>query len=87
MASKLVFAVAIHFVVSPLSVVLLLEHNIKLGTLWQLIYLITITATLYIVSSWPLNDFIMAYIIHEIVLYFIYFLLILKVTVYQKKFI
>ena len=85
MASILVFAVAIRFVVSPLSVVLLLDHNIKLGTLWQFIYFITITVTLYIVSSWPLNDFLIAFVIHEIILYFLYFIFILKGSNYSGK--
>jgi len=85
MASILVFAVAIRFVVSPLSVVLLLDRNIKLGTLWQFIYFITITATLYVVSSWPLNDFLIAFVIHEIILYFLYFIFILKGSNYSGK--
>ena len=85
MASILVFKVAINFVVSPLSIVLLLDHNIKLGTFWQFIYFITITLTLYIVSSWPLNDFLMALVIHDIILYSLYFVLILKTTRYSRK--
>ena len=85
MASILVFAVAIRFVVSPLSIVLYLDHNIKLGTLWQFIYLTTITATLYAVSSWPLNDFLTAFVIHEVVLYLLYFVFILQGSNYSRK--
>ena len=81
-ASILVFAVAIRFVVSPLSVVLLLDRNIKLGTLWQFIYFTTITVTLYVFSSWPLNDFLIAFVIHEIILYLLYFVFILKGSKY-----
>jgi O-antigen/teichoic acid export membrane protein len=85
MASTVVFAVAIHFAVSPLSVVLLLNNNIKLGTLWQFIYFTTITVTLYAVSSWPLNDFLIAYVIHEVVLYSLYFVFILLGSNYLRK--
>jgi len=84
-ASILVFAVAIRFVVSPLSAVLLLDRNIKLGTLWQFIYLTTITVTLYIFSSWPFNNFLIAFIIHEIILYLLYFVFILKASKYSVK--
>jgi O-antigen/teichoic acid export membrane protein len=85
MASILVFAVAIRSVVSPLSVVLLLDHNIKLGTFWQFIYFITISVTLYVVSSWPFNDFLIAFVIHEVVLYLLYFFFILKSSEYSIK--
>ena len=84
-ASTLVFAVAIRFVVSPLSAVLVLDRNIKLGTLWQFIYFATITVTLYIVSSWPFNNFLIAFIIHEIILYLLYFAFILKASKYSVK--
>jgi hypothetical protein len=85
MASILVFAVAIHFAVSPLSIVLLLDHNIKLGTLWQFIYFITISVTLYVVSSWSFKDFLIAFVIHEVVLYLLYFVFILKGSGYSRK--
>jgi O-antigen/teichoic acid export membrane protein len=85
MGSTLVFAVAIHFAVSPLSVVLLLDNNIKLGALWQFIYFTTIIGTLYAVSSWPLNDFLIAYVIHEIILYSLYFVFILKGAKYLQN--
>jgi O-antigen/teichoic acid export membrane protein len=85
MASTLVFAVAIYFVVSPLSVVFLLNDHIKLGTLWQFIYFMTISVTLYVVSSWPFNDFLIAFVIHEIILYFLYFIFILKSFEYSRK--
>lgn len=78
MASVLVLAVAIRFAVSPLSVVLALDQNIKLGVLWQFIYLVTITATLFIFSSWSIDAFLTAFVCHEITLYLLYFSFILK---------
>ena len=78
MASVLIFSVAIRFVVSPLSMVLVLEHNVKLGVLWQSIYLISITSVLLVFSSWPIRDLIIVLVIHDIALYLLYFFLILK---------
>lgn len=78
MAKILVFAVAIRFAVSPLSAVLALERNIKIGVFWQFTYLFTISTVLIYFSSYPISDFIRAFVIHEIILYLLYFALILK---------
>lgn len=78
MAKMLVFAVAIRFAVSPLSAVLALERNIKTGVIWQFTYLFTISTTLIYFSAYPVSDFIRAFVIHEIILYLLYFALILK---------
>ena len=77
-AGYLVIAVAIRFAVSPLSAVLGLEENIKKGVFWQVLYLCTITPTLYFSSSLNVEHFFVAFVAHEIVLYGIYFVLILK---------
>lgn len=77
-ASYLAVAVAIRFAVSPLSSVLGLERNIKLGVAWQVLYLCTISTTLFLCSSLPVSLFIAAFVIHEVALYLIYLALILK---------
>lgn len=79
-AGYLVIAVAIRFAVSPLSAVLGLEENIKKGVFWQVLYLCTITPTLYFSSGLNVEQFFVAFVAHEIVLYGIYFVLILKGT-------
>lgn len=79
-AGYLVIAVAIRFAVSPLSAVLGLEKNIKKGVFWQVLYLCTMTPTLYICSSLTVEQFFLAFVIHEVVLYIIYLMLILKGT-------
>ncbi|BEE04066.1 lipopolysaccharide biosynthesis protein [Aeromonas veronii] len=79
-AGYLVIAVAIRFSVSPLSAVLGLEQNIKMGVLWQVLYLCTITVTLYFSSFFSIEEFLIAFVVHEVVLYLIYFFLILKGT-------
>ncbi|HDZ9234231.1 TPA: lipopolysaccharide biosynthesis protein, partial [Vibrio cholerae] len=55
-AGYLVIAVAVRFAVSPLSAVLGLEQNIKMGVLWQVLYLCTITVTLYFFSSLSIEE-------------------------------
>lgn len=77
-ASFLAVAVAIRFAVSPLSSVLGLEQNIKLGVAWQVLYLCTITTTLLLCAKLPVAQFIAAFVIHEVALYLIYLALILK---------
>ncbi|MFP2770651.1 lipopolysaccharide biosynthesis protein [Oceanisphaera sp. KMM 10153] len=79
-AGYLVIAVAIRFAVSPLSAVLGLEKNIKKGVFWQVLYLCTITPTLYFCSSLTVEKFFLAFVIHEVILYSVYLVLILKGT-------
>ncbi|PJG60167.1 lipopolysaccharide biosynthesis protein [Aeromonas cavernicola] len=76
----LVIAVAIRFAVSPLSAVLGLEKNIKMGVLWQVLYLCTITIVLYFCSSLSVELFLIAFVVHEVVLYLFYLALIIKGT-------
>lgn len=79
-AGYLVIAVAIRFAVSPLSAVLGLEQNIKKGVFWQVLYFCTITPTLYFCSTLTVEQFLLAFVIHEVILYSIYLMLILKGT-------
>ena len=78
MASIFVFSIAIRFAVSPLSMVLTLEHNVRLGVFWQSIYLVTITIILLVFSSWSINTLIIALVIHDVALYLLYFFFIVK---------
>lgn len=76
----LVIAVAIQFAVSPLSAVMTLGNNIRMGTYWKVLYLLTIITTLYFYSSAPVEQFFLAFVVHEVILYIIYLVLILKGT-------
>lgn len=80
MATILVFAVAIRFVVSPLSSLMALEENIKLGSLWQVLYFISLSITLSISSQFSLRIFLNIFVIHEVILYLLYFYFILKAS-------
>ena len=76
-AGYLGIAFAIRFAVSPLSAVLGLEKNIKIGVIWQLFYLCTTTCTLLFFINFSFKIFLTAFIFHEIVLYLIYMKLII----------
>ena len=84
MTAILVVAAGIRFAVSPLSLVLALDHNVKIGVLWQLIYLITITKTLFYLISFSIISLLCAFAVHEVLLYLLYFLFILKSSSYLK---
>lgn len=84
-AGVLVFAIAIRFPVSSLSPILTLDKNVKLGVLWQFIYLVTISSTLIFFAGEPLYTFLIAFTLHEVVLYSLYFLFILKGTANLEK--
>ncbi len=71
-ATVLIFAVAIRFAVSPLSTVLAMDHNIKIGTLWQMIYFVTISSTLFIFRNAGIETFLLAFTLHEVALYSLY---------------
>ncbi len=73
MAASLAIAIAVRFAVSPLSVVLLIGGNLRLGTLWQFIYLFTLSTTLFLSINLGLDKFIRNFVIHEVVLYSLYF--------------
>jgi len=75
-AGMLSLAVAARFTVSPLSAVLILEHHIARGVAWQVFYLITISLTLFSFASSSIDVFLVAFVLHEIALYTIYFAVI-----------
>lgn len=77
-AGYLVIAVAVRFAVSPLSAVLGLEQNIKKGVFWQVLYMVTISITLLAATVLPVEEFIMVFVAHEVLLYMIYLCLILQ---------
>lgn len=77
-AALLSLAVGIRFIVSPLTVVLSLSHNIRSCVQWQVLYFFSVTATLGLGSSLVIEDFLKLYVAHEILLYCIYFAIIIR---------
>ena len=76
-ATILIFSIAIRFIVSPLSMVMTLERNIKLGVTWQAMYFVSVVTTLIVASDWPIEQFLIAFVVQDVVLYCIYLMFIL----------
>lgn len=76
-ASILSIAVAVRFIVSPLSSVMILEHNVSRGVIWQIGYSITIVVTLLLASSQNIEIFLKIFVAHEVIQYGIYLILII----------
>ncbi|WP_167670800.1 lipopolysaccharide biosynthesis protein [Allopusillimonas ginsengisoli] len=81
-AGILVIAAAARFTVYPLSVVLSLDHNLKKGVAWQVLYFATLTTVLFAFSNSRVDVFLKAFAIHEVILYAIYLGVILWATRY-----
>lgn len=79
-AALLSIAVAVRFAVSPLSTVLAMDHNVKRGVLWQFIYFVTITTTLFLARELAIYEFFIVFVIHEVLLYGLYFYFIIEGT-------
>lgn len=77
-AGLLSLAVGIRFIVSPLSVVLALNHNVKSGVQWQVLYFFTITITLLLSRDLAIEDFLKLYVLHELILYALYFAVVVR---------
>ena len=77
-AGLLSLAVGIRFIVSPLTVVLSLNHNVKACVQWQVLYFFSVTLTLMLGRGLPIDDFLTLYVVHELILFIIYFVVIVK---------
>ncbi len=72
------FAAAINFVVSPVSSMLSVSGNITVGAAWKCVYFVTTVTALSIASRFSVRTFLGIYAVHQVVLYGVYFLLILR---------
>src|SRR5690606_1610721 len=77
-AGLLSLAVGIRFIVSPLTVVLMLNHNVKSCVQWQVLYFFSVSATLSLGSHLPITDFLKLYVAHELILFALYFIIIVR---------
>jgi O-antigen/teichoic acid export membrane protein len=77
-AGILSVAAGVRFIVSPLSVVLYLNHNVKAGVQWQVGYFCSLTAVLLLCAHLPIGQFLNVFVGHEVVLFAIYFYVIVK---------
>jgi O-antigen/teichoic acid export membrane protein len=79
MASMMVLAYSIKFVVSPISVVFFSLHKIKIASFWQVAYFLGILSLVLFANN-SIESFILYYVIIEVVLYAIYAILIIHET-------
>ncbi len=75
-ASILVLASSFTFVVSPLSVVFFMKQNVRLGTSWQFLRLVTLFLVTSYASQHDFEFFLYAFVLHQLVIYGIYLTLI-----------
>ena len=87
LSQTLIFSFVFKFIVSPLSFVFIALRKIKIISIWQSLYFLSILS-LILFKSLLFNDFIKIYVIIDIILYSLYFILIfIAVKKYEKKLI
>jgi O-antigen/teichoic acid export membrane protein len=85
-ARILMFPLAAKFVVSPLTVIMPVSGNVRLGSTWKIVYFLSTSITLYIASQFSVKTFFYVYCVHDVVLYAISFLLILRASSHSKAY-
>jgi O-antigen/teichoic acid export membrane protein len=75
-AGPLSIAAGVRFMVSPLSVVLNLNHNVTKGVGWQVSYFLTLTAVMLSSAGQGIGFLLWAFVTHEVVLFSVYFAVI-----------
>jgi O-antigen/teichoic acid export membrane protein len=79
-ARILVFPLAARFIVSPLAVIMPASGNVKLGAVWKIGYFCSTAVVLYVASSFQPRTFLYIYGAHELVLWGVNFLVILRAS-------
>ena len=79
-ARILAFPLAIKFIVAPLAVIMPASGNIRLGSVWKMIYFCSTAIVLFVAAHFSAKTFLCIYGAHEMVLYGFYFFLILKAS-------
>ncbi len=76
----LIISIAIRFIVSPLSMVLLLDRFIKWAVSWQLYAFFSVLFTLLLFKELDFYDFLVVFVVQDVLSYMIYFGLILSAS-------
>ena len=76
-AQILAFSTVARFVVSPLTTVFGVTNHVKIGSIWKVIYFITSFATLTIGLRYDFKTFLIFYVVNEVFIYLLGFILIL----------
>lgn len=77
-------AMMMKFIVSPLSTMFIIVKKTKFAIMWQILYFITTISLFILCKDMGIKYMMIVYVIHEIVLYFIYYALIIYAS---KKFV
>lgn len=86
-AQFLSFSFFVTFITSTISVALLVYNELKLLAKWQYLYLITSILFFLFFLFFPLefNEFLFYFVIHEVILYLIYFIIIFKTVLKMDR--
>ena len=74
----LIFSYAIKFIVSPLTSVFTALEKIKISSIWQIGYFLAI-GCLYLLKNCTIEEFLLYYVLIDLISYFIYYLLLVGV--------
>ena len=80
----LIFSYAIKFVVSPLTSVFIGLEKIKISSIWQVCYFLIICC-LYFFKGYTIEEFLILYIVIDIIAYVIYYLLLNYICIQHDK--
>lgn len=83
-ALYIIFAGFVRFSISPLSSILLAPTNLRLGVIWQILYLSTLSSTFFLLINSEFEKFLLFFTLHEVILYIIYFVFIFKGAINLK---
>ena len=81
----LVFTYAIKFIVSPLTAIFTALNKIKISSMWQIGYFFTIVTSLYMIKDLPIREFLISYVIIDLVAFSIYYFILLGVCIKSDK--
>lgn len=78
--------VLVKFIVSPLSAVFVVSNNLKTLASWQATYFCTTLIMFFIASKFDVKHLLWVYVLHEIILYSIYYyLMVLVIKKHDKQ--
>jgi len=87
-ASILAFSMVMKLVVSPLSSIFNATNTLRIASKWQVVYFLSTFAVLVYCAKFlklPIETLLMVYVVHEILLYTIYFVIQYRtINTYQK---
>ncbi|MBM3165771.1 MAG: oligosaccharide flippase family protein [Bacteroidetes bacterium] len=85
MSQILVASYALKFLVSPLSITFNALEKIRMSSIWQFFYFISILTLLFF-KNLPVEEFLLYYLVIDLINYSVYFILMLtQVRIYEKS--